>query len=78
MPNTNSTKNTNCCPCKSTSNLNKNTPPTQLEVLTNPTKISPFITKYKSSPPNTKLEAYDNLKFFNSFEQMLEYNKNKK
>ena len=73
-----SIKSTNFCPCRSTSNINRNTQPTQLEVLTNPTKISSFITKYKSSPPNTKLEAYDNLKFFNSFEQMLEYNKNKK
>ena len=77
MPNTKSTKNTNCCPCRCTNSLNKNKPPTQLEVLTNPTKISPFITKYKSYPPNTHLEAYNNLKFFNSFEQMLEYNKNK-
>ena len=66
----------NCCPCTKNNNINSNIPPTQLEVLTKPKNISDFITKYESSPPNTGLKAYNNLRYFNSFEQLLEYQRN--
>lgn len=57
-------------------NLNK-TPPTQLSKMTNPKKISDFVTRYESSTSNTGMETYDELKYFNNFEQLLEYKKNK-
>ena len=65
----------NCCYRQPISSLKVGNPPTQFEVITKPTKVSDFVTKYESFPKNTHLHAYDNLKTFDSFEKLLEYQK---